>query len=214
MIHVALLDDHELVRLGLVQLLEQESNIHVAFHTSSVSAATRQLSTHNVDVFIIDLTLNGESGFSLIEHLKNLTHAPKSIVLSMHDSLSYVSRALGKGVAGYITKTAAPEELIKAIYCVYQGKEYLSQQIVSSMLRPNNNELNKVHNMTERERQVFDCLAKGMEIKHIAKTLDIATKTVHVHRKNLMEKLGVHSSFELTRLALRNRLIEPEALHK
>jgi two-component system, NarL family, response regulator FusR len=214
LINVALIDDHELVRLGLVQLLEQESSLSVAFHTSSVSEAIAQLSACSIDVFIIDLTLQGESGFSLLDHLTNLPKSPKTIALSMHDSSSYVSRALEKGVNGYVTKTSAPQELINAIYNVYADKVYLSQSIASRMpFVANNSELQTINNLTDRERQVFDCLAKGMEIKRIASELDIAVKTVHVHRANIMAKLNVHSSFNFTQLALRHGLIEPEALH-
>ncbi len=213
MIDVAIVDDHELVRLGFVQLLEQEADIHVVFHTSSVDEATSLFAEHRIDILITDLTLQSGSGFDLLGLLNNEFQSIKAIVLSMHDTAPYARKALNAGTKGYLCKTSAPETLIDAIHAIYAGETYLDNHIREALENSDAIELESINGLTERERQVFDCLAKGMEIKHIARELDIAVKTVHVHRSRLLDKLSAFNSFELTKIALRNGLIEPESLH-
>lgn len=201
--------------MGFVQLIDQQPDITVSFHSSSVSEQLDWLKHNKVDIVITDLSMPQQSGFALLNALANLPEPPRAIVLSMHDNDPYVSKALEAGARAYLSKTSAPQELIEAIRAVYKGQSYLSQSVISNLkFQQSNGELQTINQLTSRERQIFDCLAKGMEIKRIASELDIAVKTVHVHRANVMAKLAVHSSFNLTQMALRHGLIEPEALHK
>ncbi|MCC2606798.1 response regulator [Planctobacterium marinum] len=213
MIRVALLDDHELVRTGFVQLLEQEADIAVVFHTSTVADAITLLCQHPVDIVVTDISLQSDNGFTLLEHIAGIDNPPKSIVLSMHDSAPYARKALDIGAQGYLSKASAPEALIDAIHAVHQGQTFIDECVHQALDNSDVNELDSINQLTERERQIFDCLAKGMEIKHIARELDIAVKTVHVHRTRLLNKLGAFNSFELTKMALRNGLLEAESLH-
>lgn len=210
-----MVDDHELVRLGFVQLLESEPDIKVECHVQSIALLLEWLSENSVDIIITDLSLQDESGYTLLDTIMEKNIPVKPIVLSMHDAEANVARALEKGARGYLSKTSAPEELTNAITAVHEGRIFLSQSVIESLeFAQTNDELIAIKNLTEREQQVFDCLAKGMEVKHIAQELDIATKTVHVHRTNVLSKLGVFTTFELTKIALKNSLITPECLYK
>lgn len=215
MIRVSITDDHHVVRMGFVQLIGQQPDISVCFDSSSVGEQLDWLQTNTVDIMITDLSMPQQSGFALLQAIKDLPTQPRAIVLSMHDNDPYVSKALEAGAKGYLSKTSAPQELIEAIRTVHRGQSYLSQSVVTNLkFQQSNGEVQAINQLTDRERQVFDYLAIGMEIKHIARELNIATKTVHVHRANLLAKLEANSNFELTKMALRNGLMEPESLHQ
>jgi DNA-binding NarL/FixJ family response regulator len=203
MITVALLDDHDVVRVSLSKYLDDHSSIKVVFQCATLSAMSHWLTLNSVDVIITDLTLRGDSGFSLLELLKTSSNPAKVIVLTMHDSEPYISRALSFGVLGYLAKTSAPEELVLAIAQVYEGKRFISGYILDNINTTDfKGKHDVIESLTGRERQVFYLLAKGMQVKHIAQELEIATKTVYVHRNNVIKKVRVNHNFELTKLAL------------
>ena len=127
----------------------------------------------------------------------------KVLVLTMHESEPYISKALAHDVHGYITKSCSPDELVFAIEHVYSGNVFISKNIALKVNHSTYQEqLGVIESLTERERQVFDLLSKGTQIKHIAQKLNIATKTAHVHRTNVMKKLKKNHDFELTKYAL------------
>jgi len=203
MIKIALLDDHDVVRISLSKYINDHSHIEVVYQCSTLDAMSNWITHNAIDVVITDLTLKGESGFSLLDALQSTNNSAKVIVLTMHGSEPYISKALKLGARGYLAKTSAPEELIFAIEQVTKGNMFISDEILNNI---NTSDFNEKHNvigsLTERERQIFDLLAKGMQIKHIAQELGIATKTVHVHRANLLKKVGVSHNFGLTKFAL------------
>lgn len=213
MITVALLDDHELVRLGFVNLFACESDFHIKFHTSDAASLLKWLESNHADIIITDLTLRSSSGYELINSLKSQGNEAKIIVLSMHDSDPYVSKAIDTGALGYVSKNSAPDELFIAIRQVLSGSVYFSSDVAKNVMNTRSSKsYQTIQLLTDRERQVFELLANGIEVKRIASSLDIATKTVHVHRANILNKLNVSNSFDLTKIALKLGFIDTQTL--
>jgi len=137
----------------------------------------------------------------------------KVLVLSMHESRSYVEEVIRSGAAGYIVKNAASSDLLAAIDAVRQGASYLSpaitQQVVDAIARPGDAAPSGVAMLTDREREVLQLIAEGLSSKEIAVMLGVSLKTVDSHRSNLMEKLDIHKVSGLVRFAIRAGLVEP-----
>ncbi|EOW3047615.1 transcriptional regulator UhpA [Escherichia coli] len=175
MITVALIDDHLIVRSGFAQLLGLEPDLQVVAEFGSGREA-----------------LAGLPGRGL-ELLSQLPKGMATIMLSVHDSPALVEQALNAGARGFLSKRCSPDELIAAVHTVATGGCYLTPDIAIKLASGRQDPL------TKRERQVAEKLAQGMAVKEIAAELGLSPKTVHVHRANLMEKLGVSNDVELAR---------------
>lgn len=188
MITIALIDDHVIVRSGFAQLLSLEPNFEVVAEFGSGSEALSGLPGRNVQVCICDISMPDISGLEL------LTQLPKGmsvIMLSVHDSPALVEQAINAGASGFLSKRCSPDDMIAAVNTVAAGGCYLTPDIVAKLASGRQDPL------TRRERQVAEKLARGMAVKDIAVDLSLSPKTVHVHRANLMEKLGVSNDVEL-----------------
>lgn len=213
MINIALVDDHEIVRGGVAELLHHEVDIQVVYECGSVREQMDWIQEHDADVLVVDLSLHNESGYDLLDLLNDTADAPQIIVLSMHDKDPYITKAIEKGAKGYVSKRSSPDELISAIKTVMSDQNFLCPAVMRNLkFKFTDKQLNAIKLLTQRERDVFDCLALGMEVKRIAQKLDIATKTVHAHRNNLMSKLVVHTNIEITKMALKCGLLTIEDL--
>ncbi|WP_434362151.1 transcriptional regulator UhpA [Parasalinivibrio latis] len=193
MIHVALVDDHLVVRSGFAFLLGLEEDITVVGEYSSAEEARRGLPGCQAEVVILDISMPDESGLSLLESL------PKGlacIMLSVHDASSVIEKALAAGAKGFLSKRCSPEELVQAVRVAAAGGCYLTTDIARKLATPSL-DLQKLNQLTRREREVAEWLAKGLDVKSVAAELGLSPKTVHVHRANAMDKLGVSNNVEL-----------------
>ncbi len=195
MINVALVDDHTIVRSGFAQLLSLEDDIQVVGQFSSAAEARRKLSGCQAHVCILDISMPDESGLSL---LSDMPSGLACIMLSVHDSATMVENALNTGAKGYLSKRCSPDELIQAVRTAYSGGCYLTPDIALKLASANHS-VSSLTNLTKRERQIGELLAKGMEVRDIASRLQLSPKTVHVHRANAMDKLGVTNNVALAR---------------
>ncbi|MDF7679580.1 transcriptional regulator UhpA [Enterobacteriaceae bacterium ESL0689] len=190
MITIALIDDHLIVRSGFAQLLALEVDFQVVAEFGSGLDALAGLPGHGVQVCICDISMPDISGLALLSHL------PKGmgiIMLSVHDSPALVEQALNAGARGFLSKRCSPDELITAVRTVATGGCYLTPDIAMKLAAGRQDPL------TRRERQVAEKLSQGMTVKAIAVELGLSPKTVHVHRANVLEKLGVSNDVELAR---------------
>lgn len=203
MIRTLLVDDHAIVRTGFRALIEREADIAIVAECADPDEARRVLERDAVDVLVLDISLRGDSGLAVLPDLRARYAALKILMLSMHEAPVYVGEALAKGADGYITKTAAPEELIAGIRAVHAGERYLSADVANVRLRPAQVDL-----LSARERDVFVAIARGRVPKQIAVELGLAIKTVYVHRANVLAKLGARNDRDLYRVALENGLVE------
>ncbi len=180
MITIALIDDHLIVRSGFAQLLGLEPDLQVVAEFGSGQEALAGLPGRGVQVCICDISMPDISGLELL-------------MLSVHDSPALVEQALNAGARGFLSKRCSPDELIAAVHTVATGGCYLTPDIAVKLAAGRQDPL------TRRERQVAEKLAQGMAVKEIAAELGLSPKTVHVHRANLLEKLGVSNDVELAR---------------
>lgn len=196
LINVVLVDDHVIVRSGFAQLLNLESDIQIVGEYGSVAEARRQLPGCHADVVILDISMPDESGLTLMAEIPS---AISVVMLSVHDSPAMVEKALELGARGYLSKRCSPEELVQAVRTSAHGGCYLTPDIALRLATPKKTAA-QADQLTKREKEVCRMLAKGLDVKTVAAQLGLSYKTVHVHRANAMDKLGVKNNVELAKL--------------
>jgi two-component system invasion response regulator UvrY len=211
-IKILLADDHDLVRAGLRHIVEESGEVEVVAEAADGAEAIRKALMNPPDVAVVDLSMPGMDGLEVVGQLKS--HYPKLpiLILTMHDEEQFVVRALEAGAMGYITKRAAPDQLVKAIRKLRAGGRYLSNVAAEALaLRvgkgaPGGSLLDSLSN---REIQVLRGLALGQTSREVADAYGISIKTVNTYRERLLKKLNLRNNIELARFAIQNRLVEP-----
>ncbi len=209
MIKVVIADDHNIVRHGLKQFLALASDVQVVGDVADGQQLLDCLVGGGCDVVLLDMTMPGRSGVELIKRIRQLENAPAILVLSMHNEVQLVSRALKAGAAGYLTKDSEPETLIGAIRKVARGGRYIDPMLVDKMVfdyglgdaRPPHDKL------SNREFQVLHLLVQGKSINDIAEGLSLSAKTISTHKLRLMQKMQMNSMADLVRYAIEHGLI-------
>ena len=206
MIEVAICDDHELVRLGIRRTLESEVDIRVAGEAANYQDLRELMREKRVDVLLLDLNLTGRSGMEILQALHD--EAIKILVISMYPEEQYALRCLRAGADGYIQKTTAPSELIKAIRLLMSGRRYLTattaEMLIDGLSSPN--AAAPHDNLSERELQTLKLMAQGKRLSDIASELVLSPKTVSVYRSRLLEKLGLSTNGQLILYAIEHQL--------
>lgn len=205
---VFLVDDHPLVRESLTQLIEQQPDLEVCGEAPSAAAALARVGGARPDVAIVDLSLEGRSGLDLIRDLKLSFPGVAVLVLSMHDEQIFAERALRSGARGYIMKREATKNVIAAIRRIREGKLYLSASLQAALAeraatgaRPA--EGSPVTRLSDRELEVFRQIGQGRATRQVAEALHLSSKTVQAYCARIKDKLGLTSSTELLREAIR-----------
>ncbi len=205
---VLLVDDHEVVRIGLRGLITAQPDMKVCGEASTVVGARAAIEQLHPDVVVLDLTLGDESGFSLLRSLEKDRHWPPVLVLSMFDEALYSDDALSLGASGYLMKDASPEELPRAIRTVAAGGVYLSphltQRVARRIVSAGDHGPTPHAMLTPREQEVLELLGMALTTREIAARMGTAVKTVDSHKRNLCEKLGLDSASALLRYAVVN----------
>ncbi len=205
---VYLVDDHPLVREWLANLIQQQPGLSVCGEAENAGAALGGIGAARPDVAVVDLSLDGRSGLELIKDLKQLHPEVAVLVLSMHDEDLYAERVLRAGARGYVMKREVTKNIILAIRQVAQGKVYLSSRMASALAEklvagaPAGSE-SPLSRLSDRELEVFQLLGRGMATRQIADALHLSAKTVQAFSARIKEKLGLASSTELLREAMR-----------
>jgi DNA-binding NarL/FixJ family response regulator len=206
---VFLVDDHPLVREWLANLIENQPDMVVCGEAESAGQALATIGDAQPDVAILDVSLDGRSGIELIKDLR-LSHPQVLIlVLSMHDEELYAPRALRAGARGYIMKREVTQKVILAIRRIQEGKTYVSDRMASILAEKvatqpaSNPAVSPISLLSDRELEVFALLGRGRATRHIAETLHVSAKTVQAYCARIKEKLGVATSTELLREAIR-----------
>ncbi|MDD4869041.1 MAG: response regulator transcription factor [Kiritimatiellae bacterium] len=212
-IRIMLADDHKMIRDGLRALIEKHHNMEVIGEAADGQAAVQTARKLSPDVIVIDIGMPELNGIEATRQITALKCKPKVIGLSMHADRRYVSQMLKAGASGYILKDSAFEELVQAIETVAKGRTYLSPQIAGTVVtefkRTAKDDDGSVFSvLTEREREVLQQISEGVSTKEIASSLGISVKTIETHRRQIMEKLNLHSVAELTKYAVKEGLTE------
>jgi len=205
---ILLVDDHPLVREWLTTLINQQADLTVCGEAEDAPHALQAIELLRPDAAVIDITLASGSGIELIKDIRHSTPDVAIVVLSMHDEALYAERALRAGARGYVTKRQTTKKVVAAIRTVLEGGVFVSETFAASMAeklvagRRSSGET-PVADLSDRELEVFEMLARGMETRHIAESLKISMKTVQVYCARIKEKLGLRTANELLREAVR-----------
>jgi DNA-binding NarL/FixJ family response regulator len=214
-VRILLADDHRILREGLRSLIAQQPDLELAGEAASGEEAIALARQTKPDVVIMDVVLPGIDGVEATRRIHSEFREIRIIALSMHSDRRYVSEMLRAGAIGYLVKDGAFEELNLAIRTVVAGRPYLSTVITGSLVedfvrqtsaQEPASATSPLGLLTTREVEVLRLLANGKRVKDIAAMLNISVKTVESHRQNVMDKLEIHSTIELTRYALREGL--------
>lgn len=211
---ILLADDHEIVRAGVRNLLENHGGYVCCGEATGGREAVRMADELRPDVAILDVTMPEMNGIEAARQILKLCPETKVIVFTVHDAEQVVVEIFRTGAHGYVLKSDAGRQLIEAIECVLGGRHYFStriSEVIFDSMR--NTELPHMtatdeDKPTTREREIIQLLAEGHSNKEVAEKLGISVKTVETHRAAIMRKLGLHSIGELVRYAIRNHMIK------
>ena len=212
MVKIAIVDDHEIVRRGFNEMLQDEVDFNVVYEASSGEDIINYLKDNPCDVVLLDISLPNKSGVDVLRHLRQRYEKLAVLILSGHPEEQYALPMIKNGANGYLCKDCEQEDLIKAIRTVSLGRRYLSPKtaelLAGEVFNENDSEPHK--NLSERELQVFMRISEGASVSDIAGILDLSVKTVSTYRSRLLEKMGVNSNAELAIYAVNHGLIEIE----
>jgi two-component system, NarL family, response regulator NreC len=200
-------DDHPIVRHGIVQLLNRQPDMEVVAEADDAESALAHLRERSFNLVVTDISLPGLSGLDLIRRVNVSKEAPPILVLSMHEESVYAERALNAGARGYVMKQEAPDKLVAAVRKLLSGGIYLSPQMEERMLmslvkgKPATAEPS-LSVLTEREFEVLQMIAQGLTSAQIAERINRSIKSVEAYRTSLRAKLGAKTTVDLARLAL------------
>jgi len=208
-LRIILADDHEIVRDGLRALLEREG-FAVVGEASDGREAVKLAQDHQPDVAVLDLAMPSLNGVDAAKEIVRVSPKTKSVLLTVHAEDQYVLTALRAGISGYVLKTKATADLVRAIKEVSQGKIYLSPGVSGTVVQAYLSKTDFPPDpLSSRERQVLQLIAEGKTTKEVATILGISVKTAESHRTRLMEKLDIHETASLVLYAVRQGLIQP-----
>lgn len=210
-IKIVLVDDHKLLRDGLRNIIEQKSNMHIIGEASNGRNAIKLCSKLCPDVIVIDVAMPEMNGIEAAKQIHKNQPNIKIIGLSMHSGKQFIQGMFKAGAFGYLLKDGDADELITAITAVIQNKKYLSKDINQDflLLLKNGELLEKTH-LSSREKEVLQLIAEGKSSKKIGELLFLSSKTVDVHRNNIMKKTELYTIPELTKYAIRKGLTSLE----
>lgn len=206
--NVLIVDDHPLVREGLITLLSKQHDFSVCGEASGIAEARELARATKPCVAIVDLTLKDGNGISLIKELVEQYEGLKVLALSMHDETLFAERALRAGAAGYVNKHDASRTIIRAIRTVLDGRLYLSEQMTNRMLarsvgsKKHSESGSPVARLSDREVEIFEMIGRGLTSREIADQLDVSQRTIDTHRENIKQKLEIKNAVELTKHAV------------
>ena len=209
-IKVLLADDHPVVRDGLRYIIDNKGeDIKIIGEASDGNEVLEFAKKNLVDVYVLDISMPILNGIEATNSLIKMDSRSKIIILSIHDSRVFVEKAMKSGARGYVLKESATEEVIHAIHEVYRGRFFLSPAISKFIVdgflgkTQDYSSNKKAVDLTKREREILQLIGEGLTDKEISMKLNLSLYTVHVHRKNIMNKLDIHKQAGLIRYAIR-----------
>jgi two-component system, NarL family, response regulator NreC len=216
MIRIVVVDDHTLMRQGLVGLLDEDPDLVVVGQAGDASSALDTIEETRPDVVLMDVGLPGVSGLELTVRVKRIVPDIRVLVLTMYEREDYLFEALQAGASGYVLKGADIQDLLTAVRTVARGETYVYQSLTGKLVA---DYLSRIEDgadrkdydgLSKREREVLALIAEGLTTSQIAERLHLSPHTVQTHRDHVMTKLDLHSRVALTKYAIRKGLIELE----
>jgi two-component system, NarL family, response regulator NreC len=215
-IRLLVTDDHSIVREGLKQLLNSQSNMEVVGEASDGKEALAKIKLLHPDVVLLDIAMPNMDGFEVVTLIRDTTPKTRIVVFSMHAKESYVREILAAGALGYVLKASPSSDILKAIRSAHRGEYFLSSRLKAEVIgkyvkgQTGTPSVSGYDLLTEREQQVFRLVAQGHSTREIADLLCISPKTVEKHRTSIMFKLDIRGRFELLKYAIKIGVVDPE----
>lgn len=210
-IRVMITDDHSLIREGLKQLLEFDGSIEVVGEASNGVECLKKLSECNPEVLLLDINMPEKNGIEVLKQMKADDSKIKVLILTVHNEMDYLMKAVDIGVDGYILKDSESAELKKAIRAVKNGENYIQPSLIpalNSQLLSRDTDKDKISSLTNRELEVLVQVANGMFNKEIATNLNISERTVKNHISNIFKKIDVFDRTQAAVFAIKNNIIK------
>lgn len=208
MIRVITVDDHAVVRRGLKQIIEEESDMKVVNEAGNGRYAISVIRQTACDVVILDISLPGLGGIEVLRHIRHEYPNLPVLIMSMHEEKQYAFRVIKAGASGYLMKDSIPEELINAIRRIIAGGKYISPSFSEALIQEQELSETPLHEkLSDREFQIMCMIARGKALKDIGEVLFISGKTVSTYRTRILEKMKMKTNAEIVSYALKHELI-------
>jgi two-component system, NarL family, invasion response regulator UvrY len=207
---ILIIDDHEIVRDGLKNILTEQNKDNTFGEASTAPEALALVTGQDWDVVVLDLSLGGRSGLEVLKELKQIRPRLPVLILSMHSEEQYARRAFKAGAAGYISKDSPRAELVRAINKVAAGGRYISpalaEELVIDLERGSDRPAHEM--LSNREFEVMRLIASGKTVSEIASLLTLSDKTISTYRARILEKMRMKTNAELTHYAIKGGFVD------
>lgn len=210
MIRVLIVDDHAIVRQGLQRILEEARGIEVGGEAHNGVEALKMIRSGKWDVVLLDISMPEKNGIDTLKQIMDENKEARVLILSMYSEDQYAVRLMKAGAAGYLTKDAAPEQLVEAIRKVVAGKKHISPTLAELLLlecNPNSGRPSH-ETLSDREYQVLRMIGSGKNVSEIAATLSLSVKTISTYRAHILAKMQLKNNAELTYYVMQNGLMQ------
>lgn len=206
-----IVDDHAMIREGIKRLLEFDGNISVVAEASDGEECLSILKKTDLDILLLDINMPKKNGIEVLQEIRSKKMKIKVLMLTVHNEVEYLIKAVDIGVDGYILKDSESSELIKAINVILSGENYIQPSLIPSLnskLISRDVDKEKIEQLTKREMEILLNVANGMFNKEIAVNLNISERTVKNHISNIFKKIKVADRTQAAVFAIKNNLIE------
>lgn len=210
-VKVMLADDHVLIREGIRQLLEFDGSIEVIEEANDGIECLNKVITSKPDVLLLDINMPKKNGIEVLQEIKKNNIQVKVLILTVHNEVEYLLKAVDIGVDGYILKDSESAELKRAINVVMNGENYIQPNLIPALnnkLISRDKDKDKIEALTKRELEVLICVANGMFNRDIADNLKISERTVKNHMTSIFRKIGVVDRTQAAVFAIKNDIIK------
>jgi len=216
-IKIFLADDHTILREGLKSIITSDERIKIVGEAGDGREALERIEEIKPDLAIIDISMPSLNGIEVSRQVKKYYPQIKILILSQHDNEEFIKELISIGIDGYVLKSNAKDELLRAIDIIINGDKYLSPQVTSRLMSSFNETPQKTQSdfktrfdlLSNREKEILLLIAEGKTNIEIASQLFITPETVKTHRSSIMKKLGLKNAVEVVRYAIKEGLIEP-----
>ncbi|MBQ4530546.1 MAG: response regulator transcription factor [Lachnospiraceae bacterium] len=210
-VKVILTDDHSMIREGIKQLLEITGEIEVIGEAADGLECLALLKKVKADVLLLDINMPNMNGLQVLEKINRAQNDVKVLMLTVHNEIEYLIKAIDIGIDGYLLKDSGSEELRKAIFSIYNGEKYIQPELtplLNQKLVEKESDLDKIHSLTKRELQILKLIAEGLFNKEIGDRLNISERTVKNHVFNLFKKIDASDRTQAAVFAIRNNVVD------